>query len=151
MCLNYPIKEKRNKIFAYKVVHKVDSEYYPVFEVAYGRGWPFHGEYPQSFHALLSLKECVDLLREIYFEDIWFVKHRENLVIVAVEIEGDTYKELLGSTMGRRNFTNLKGYKRYKEPKDTEKMSQVAGRTQKILYEIPHQINCREELVTLNF
>jgi hypothetical protein len=145
MCLERPVLTSRDSVFAYKVVHKTeDGDYLPVFAVAAvarkDKFWDtIYNGYPQSYHALMSLGECVELLEEIMNKSGWWCKYTHNLVIVAVELSGTIYRE----KKMRYSYDDKIGYKArrtYMLPYTVQdKLSQVAGTQQKILFEIPYR------------
>lgn len=141
MCLERPVLTSRDSVFAYKVVHRSkDGDYLPVFMVAGDdKFWDtIFNRYPQSYHALMSLGECVELLEEILNKQGWWCKYTDNLVIVAVELSGTIYKE----KKIRYSFNGKIGYKAHKiysAPVVHDKLSQVAGTQQKILFEISYR------------
>ena len=78
MCLERPVLTSRDSVFAYKVVHKSEEsgDYLPVFTVAgKDKFWDtLYNGYPQSYHALMSLGECVELLDEIMNKQGWWCR-----------------------------------------------------------------------------
>lgn len=141
MCLQLPELVDRDSVFAYKVVYKSEnSSYLPIFQSAYKEFWDL--DYPKSFHALMSLRECVELLNEIYNEGEWLCRYTYDLHIVAVELSGSIYGEYRKDYLECKEYYRRVGYKA--RPVFAhgcqKKESQVAGTSQTILFEIPHSV-----------